>query len=149
MLRSILRVTFTLAMTLSIALGIFAGIGTSLAYAASQPASASGYNPLGSAPTGVDFCYPSGYNRQGWRCGWRLAMAPYNLGAYSYGYYGNNYSGYYNPYYYGYYGYNYPYSNSGYGGRGSNTGIVDYGGLPRFGPYYYNACSYYNGPYCY
>ena len=93
MYRSMFRVFFTLAMTLSLTFGAFAGIGTSLASAASsQPTAAAGYHPVASVPTGVNYCYPSGYNRQGWRCGWRLAMAPYNLGSYNNcGYYGGYY----------------------------------------------------------
>jgi hypothetical protein len=146
MMRSVFRMLFTAAITLSLALGVFSGIGTSLALAAtSQPAAAAGYNPVGSVPTGMNYCYPSGYNRQGWRCGWRLAQAPYNLGSYYNGYYGYyGYNG-----YNGYYGY-YPYYNSGYGGRNPYPPVInDYGGLPRFGPYYYNTCYYYNNPYCY
>jgi len=55
---------------------VFFGIGTGMVYAASsQPTTADGYHPVASVPTGVNYCYPSGYNRQGWRCGWRLAMA--------------------------------------------------------------------------
>ena len=135
MLRTTLRMLFTVSMTLSLTLGVFSGVGTSLALAAnSQPSAASGYVPLGSVPAGVGYCYPSGYNKAGWRCGWRLAQAPYNLGTYYNGYYG--YYGYYNGYY-----------NSGYGGRGYNGYIADYGGKPRFSPYY-NACYSYYSPYC-
>jgi len=128
MLRSMFRIFFALAVTLSLTFGAFSGIGTSLAFAASsQPIAAPGYNPVASGPPEIGYCYPSGYNRQGWRCGWRLAMAPYNLGSYYAGY------NYYGGYYYG-----------GYGGRGYNNGyIADYGGRPRFGGYYY-PCYYVN-----
>jgi hypothetical protein len=163
MYRSMFRVCFTLAMTLSLTLGMFPGIGTSLASAASsQPVAAAGYNPVASVPTGMNYCYPSGYNRQGWRCGWRLAMYPYNMGSYNncgyYGGYSGNNCGYngYNGYYNGYNGYNNGYNgyyNSGYGGR-NNGYIADYGGQPRYNPcYYYNSCynpcSYNTGSYCY
>ena len=139
MSKAIFRSFIALIVTLSLTFGVIFGVGTSLASAASsQPNSAEGYNPVASVPTGINYCYPSGYNRQGWRCGWRLAMAPYNLGdANRYGYYGYNY-------YYGYgysgYGYGYPY----------NTGVQDYGGRPRFSPYYpnnyYNPYNYYGWP---
>ena len=136
MLRTTLRMLFTVSMTLSLTLGVFSGVGTSLASAASsQPAAASGYIPLGSVPAGVGYCYPSGYNKAGWRCGWRLAQAPYNLGTYYNNY---NYYGYYNGYY-----------NSGYGGRGPYGYMADYGGKPRYGNYYYNSCYYSYSPYCY
>ena len=126
MIRSLLRILFTLFFTLSLTLGAFAGIGTSLASAASAPTTASGYNPVASVPSGEDYCYPSGYNRQGWRCGWRLAMAPYNLGAYNCGcnyggYSGCNYGGYNNcgGNYGGYSGCNYGgYSGCTYLGEG-------------------------------
>lgn len=144
MLRSIVRVSFVMAVSLSLALGVFFVSGYSVAMAASDPAAtADGYNPVASTPPGVDYCYPTGYNRNGWRCGWRLAQAPYNLGDYYRYYYG-----YYYPYYY------YPYGNWGTGGYPTN--ITDYGGRPRFGPYYnwpyynggyYNPCGY-NNPYC-
>lgn len=139
MSKAILRTFIALVVTLSLTFGVIFGVGTSLASAAtSQPSSAEGYNPVGSVPTGMGYCYPSGYNRQGWRCGWRLAMAPYNLGdANRYGYYG------YNNYGYGYYGYNYGY---GYG-YPYNSGIQDYGGRPRFGPYYYPYNNYYPNNY--
>jgi len=146
MVRSILRILFAAAMTLSMTLGVFAGAGVSLASAAGSPTGAvvPGYSPVASVPTGVSYCYPSGYNRQGWRCGWRLAQAPYNLGSY------------YNRYYYGGYNYNYygyyPYYNSGYGGRGPYPVINDYGGMPRYGyyyPYYYNSNNMYNRKTCY
>ncbi len=164
MLKSIFRVLFTLAFTLSLTFGVFAGFGTSMASAASsQPTAAEGYNPVASVPVDMSYCYPSGYNRQGWRCGWRLAMYPYNLGAsycnygynncYNTGYnncYNTGYSNCYNPCYNtGYsncYGYNY-----GMGGYGYYPGstITDYGGRPRFGPYY-NNCNYpYYNSYCY
>lgn len=146
MLRSMLRVFFALAVSLSLAFGVFSGVGTSRASAAGQPTTEGGYNPAASVPTGMGYCYPSGYNRNGWRCGWRLAAAPYNLGSYN-GYY----SGYYNGY--GYYG---GYYNSGTGGYPGYTGYTgDYGGNPRFGTYYYysgyyyNPCYYNNDPYCY
>ena len=134
MLRTTFRMLFTVSMTLSLTIGVFSGVGTSLASAASsQPAAAAGYNPVGSVPVEIAKCYPSGYNKAGWRCGWRLAQAPYNLGTYYNNY---NYYGYYNGYY-----------NSGYGGRGYNGYMADYGGLPRYGPYY-NACYYNHFPYC-
>jgi hypothetical protein len=151
MLRVMFRLFFTLAMTLSLALGIFAG-GAGVASAASdQPTAASGYNPVASVPTGIGYCYPSGYNRAGWRCGWRLAMYPYNMGSCYYnncgGYYYGNYGNCYNGYngcngYYGYnnYGYNnyYPYAvRTDYPG--------DYGGQPRYQypyPCYYNPYGY-------
>jgi hypothetical protein len=146
MLRSMLRVFFALAVGLSLALGVFSGVGTTPALAASQTPVASGYNPVSSDPTDISYCYQSGYNRNGWRCGWRLAMAPYNLGDY-YGYY----NGYYNGYGYGYTGYGYGY-NSGQCPPGYNG---DYGGRPRYGCYYpyypYNQYNpyppYYNPPY--
>ncbi len=134
MLRSMFRIFFALVISLSLAFGVFAGIGTGRAYAASQPPTAAGYNPLDSVPSGVDYCYPSGYNRHGWRCGWRLAQAPYNLGDYY------RYHGYYGYYYYPYYG--------GYGGLPVNGYIEDYGGLPRYGGYYYYNCYNYS-PVCY
>lgn len=143
MTRSILRVFFALAVSLSLAFGVFAGVGVSPAAAANRPATGSGYNPQASGIPGMGYCYPSGYNRNGWRCGWRLAAAPYNLGSYyGYGYYG----------YYGNYGY-----NGGYYGNGGTGGYpVDYGGNPRYGYYYnpyyynyYNPCAYNNNPYCY
>jgi hypothetical protein len=146
-MKSVFRVFFALAVSLSLTFGALSGIGTSMALAASsQPTTADGYNPVGSVPTGIDYCYPSGYNKQGWRCGWRLAMYPYNLGSY----YGYNYG--YNPYYYGYNPYYYGYGyNYGYGGK-VPAPITDYKGLPRFGPYYYNyyyqnnyPCYYVNG----
>jgi hypothetical protein len=159
MMRSMFRIAFSFALALSLAFGVFSGIGTSLASAASsQPVAASGYNPEGATPTGVGYCYPSGYNRNGWRCGWRLAMAPYNLGdyynrCYNYNYYGN----------YGYnnynncgYNYGYNYGNYGYGGYGYGGYYNwvppngDYGGRPRFGGWYYNnPCTTYYNPYCY
>jgi len=155
MLRSMFRVSFALAIALSMAFGVFSGFAS----AASQPTVAGGYNPVGSTPTGMGYCYPSGYNRNGWRCGWRLAMAPYNLGSY-YGY-NNGYYGYNNSYYNGYYGYYNGYY--GTGGRNYNGYTGDYGGRPRFDPYYYNYgynnygyynngyynnCNYYYYPYC-
>ncbi len=137
MFRSMFRVTFALVVALSLALGLFAGAGTHTVFAASDP-------------DGTGYCYPSGYNRQGWRCGWRLAQAPYNLGDYNRYYYGNGYY-YYNNYNYGY---GYPYYNGGTGGQPEN--ISDYGGRPRFGWYYYgyynngynNYCDPYSNPYC-
>lgn len=139
MLKSVIRVSFALAVSLALAFGAFFGFGTSLALAAGTPATAvDGIGPVASGTPDMGYCYPSGYNRQGWRCGWRLAMAPYNLGdAARYGYYGNYGYG-----YYGYYGNGYyPYYNYGY----CNNGAVDYGGRPRYGPYnyyygYYNPC---------
>jgi len=131
------RVLFTLAVTFALTFGIFSGTG--VAYAAkSQPTAAAGYNPVDSVPSGVNFCYPSGYNRQGWRCGWRLAMYPYNMGACYYGPCGGYYYGYTgNPYYYG----------------GREPGYVaDYGGQPRYNPCYYNTNCYnpcYNPCYTY
>jgi len=112
MARTMLRVIFALVVSLSLAFGVFAGAGVSQAFAADQP---SGYNPVASTPPDVGYCYPSGYNRQGWRCGWRLAQAPYNLGSY------------YNGYYYG---------------TGGPYGTGDYGGLPRYCYYYYNGVCY-------
>jgi hypothetical protein len=154
MLRSKFRVIFTLAFALALMFQVFFGIGTGMVYAASsQPTTADGYHPVASVPTGVNYCYPSGYNRQGWRCGWRLAMAPYNLGSYNCGYYGGyygncGYNGYYNNGYY-----NNGYYNSGYGGR-TNGYIADYGGQPRYNPCYYQQSTCYNpcynyGSYCY
>ncbi|MFM8322654.1 MAG: hypothetical protein ACKOC5_17220 [Chloroflexota bacterium] len=131
-----LRVLFALVVSLSLALGVFAGAGTTQAFAASGSNTAGGYTPQASGAPDISYCYPSGYNRQGWRCGWRLAQAPYNLGDYNNYYYGY----YYNPYYYGYPTGGYP-----------PQPIADYGGNPRFGPYYYyyNPCYYnYYGPYC-
>lgn len=158
MLRSMFRVFFTLAVTLSLTFGVFAGFGISLASAASsQPTAAAGYSPVASVPTGVNYCYPSGYNRQGWRCGWRLAMYPYPMGTYNNCGYSGSYGG--CGYTGGYYG-----GYSGYGGRGTygtnyGTGVVDYGGQPRYNPCYnynynyntcYNPCTSYNyGSYCY
>ena len=139
MLRSMLRMFFTLAMTLSLALGIFSGV----ALAASQPPTVvDGYHPVASTPVDMSYCYPSGYNKAGWRCGWRLAMAPYNLGScgYYYGGYCGGYNGYNNGYYNGY---------SGYGGRGNNGYVADYGGRPRYDPCYYNSCYNYNYNNCY
>jgi hypothetical protein len=140
MLQSIFRVFFALAVALSLTFGVFSGIGASPALAASPTTAASGDNPIVSVPTDVSYCYPSGYNRQGWRCGWRLAMAPYNLGDYyaynrGYGYYGYGYYGY-NPYGYGY--------NSGICPPGPNG---DYGGRPRYGCYYPNYPYYPYNPY--
>jgi hypothetical protein len=132
MLRSMVRISFTLMLALTFALAVFAGLGASPVSAASQPNTAAGYNPLDSVPTGTNYCYPSGYNRQGWRCGWRLAQAPYNLGDYN-RYCGYGYNGYYGNCYYGGY-YNGGYYNGGYGGQPIN----DYGGYPRYGYYYYN-----------
>ncbi len=162
MLRTLFRIFFTISLTL----GAFAGLGTNLAYAASQPPTAAGYNPVASVPSGVDYCYPSGYNKQGWRCGWRLAMAPYNLGGYGYcgGYYGGYsgcgyYGGYNNCYYGGYNNCNYGgYNNCYYGGYNNcnyggyyggyrNSNISDYGGQPRYG-YYGGYCGGYYGGYC-
>jgi hypothetical protein len=141
MLRSMVRTLFTVAIALALSLGLFSGFGTSLALAASsQPDSAAGYNPVASVPTGMNYCYPSGYNRQGWRCGWRLAMAPYNLGSYNCGYYNG---------YYGNCGYYGDYYNSGYGGRNYNQNITDYGGQPRYNPCYYNYNTCYNYNPCY
>jgi hypothetical protein len=143
MLRSMFRVLFALAVALSLTFGVFSGVGTASA-ASSQPTAAAGYNPVASVPTGMSYCYPSGYNRQGWRCGWRLAMYPYNMGSYNCGYNGGYYN---NCGYYG--GYNY-----GYGGRGNNGYVADYGGQPRYNPcYYYTTCYNYNpcynyGSYC-
>jgi hypothetical protein len=136
MLRSMFRVFFTLAFALSLIFQVFFGFGINLAYAASQPTPvASGYHPVASTPTDLGYCYPSGYNRQGWRCGWRLAMYPYPISTYNCGYY----SGYYGNCGYNY-GYNYGYNggyNYGYGGRGY---VADYGGQPRYNPCYYNNC---------
>jgi hypothetical protein len=138
MLRATFRVFFALVVSLSLAFGLFAGV----AFAADQPAvSADGYNPVASEPVDAGYCYPTGYNRNGWRCGWRLAMAPYNLGDY----YRYNYGYYYAPYW-GYGGIPTPPPPSG-----------DYGGRPRFQSYnyyYYSGytpyCSWYNGYYyCY
>jgi len=134
MLRSMVRIFFTLVLSLSLTLGVIAGFGTSPASAASQPTASAGYNPLDSIPTGVNYCYPSGYNRQGWRCGWRLAQAPYNIGDY------NRYYG----YYYGYYPY------YGYGGQPPIVnGQVDYRGAPRYGYPYYPYYPYYQTRSCY
>jgi hypothetical protein len=139
MLRASFRVFFALVVSLSLAFGLFAGVGTSRAFAADQPGvSADGYNPVASEPVDTGYCYPSGYNRNGWRCGWRLAMAPYNLGDY----YRYNYGYYYNPYY------------VGWGPTPVPPG-GDYGGLPRYQTYYYYGpyyptCYWYNGMYrCY
>jgi hypothetical protein len=146
MARSLFRIIFALAVSLSLALGVFAGVGIIPASAASGPNTGGGYNPAASTPPGISYCYPTGYNRNGWRCGWRLAQAPYNLGDYNryyYGYYYNNYP---------YYGYG-PYYNSGTGGYPTPSNPVDYGGSPRYGYYYYNGyyypCSYSYGQYCY
>jgi hypothetical protein len=142
MSRSMFRLLFTMAVTLSLTFGVFAGFGVSPVAAASQPKAAAGLNPVASGPTEVNFCYPSGYNKQGWRCGWRLAMYPYPISTYNCGYYGNYYGGCGN--YYGGYGYNNGYNGyngySGYGGRGNNGYIADYGGQPRYNPCYYNSC---------
>lgn len=152
-MNSIFRTIFALVISLALAFGVFAGSGLA---ASSQPAAADGINPVASGPTGIGYCYPSGYNRQGWRCGWRLAMAPYNLGdAAHYGgywyngvwypYYNYNYN--YNPNYYNPYGYNYYPYDSGRVPPPSN-GVVDYGGKPRYG-YYWNYNYNYNyGCYC-
>jgi hypothetical protein len=142
-MRSTFRVVFALVIALSLAFGIFAGAGTQTA----QAASGTTVGPQGSTAPGIGYCYPTGYNRQGWRCGWRLAQAPYNLGNYNY-----YYNGYYNPYgYNNYYNSGY-YGNSGYGGYPPSN-VTDYGGYPRYGYYYYNGyynpCMYYNNPYCY
>ena len=140
MLRSNFRVVFALAVVLSLVLGVF---GTGVAAAATPTGSGSQYSPVASTPPGTGYCYPSGYNRNGWRCGWRLAQAPYNLGDY-YGYY----YGYYNMGYYPYYG------NGGTGGYPPQNG--DYGGRPRFMPYWYNYyypyqnnCNYWYNGVCY
>ena len=142
MFRSMFRFFFTLAVTLSLTFGVFSGFGTSLALAASsQPQQAAGYHPVASTPTEMGYCYPSGYNKQGWRCGWRLAMYPYPMSTYNCGYYG----GYSNPC--GYNGYN---PNYGYGGRGNTGYVADYGGQPRYNPcYYYNYNTCYNYNPCY
>lgn len=147
MLRSTFRVFFALTVSLSLALGIFAGVGVGVAFAADTPNTAGGYDPAASTPPDVSYCYPSGYNRNGWRCGWRLAQAPYNLGDYYNRYYYNGY--WYNGYYYPYY------PNYGTGGIPVNN-VVDYGGRPRYptynyGYYYngYNYCNPYYNPYCY
>ena len=133
-MKSMFELIFALALALSLTFGAFSGVGTASA-ASNQPAAADGINPIGSKPTDMGYCYPSGYNRQGWRCGLRLAMAPYNLGSYNY-YYNN---GYYYNYSYGYY----PYNNY-------NNGNVDYGGQPRYNPYYYGYGYNYNDQYgCY
>lgn len=137
MVRPTFRIVLTLAVALALVLAVFPGFGTNLALAAgNQPAAKDGYNPLASTPPGIGYCYPSGYNRNGWRCGWRLAQAPYNLGTYNY-------------YYNGYY----PYYNYGWGGQvPPANNITDYGGAPRYGYYYnyYYPCYYYwNGYYYY
>ena len=141
MVRSMVRVGFALAVAFALAFGAFAGIGVKAVQAAGAPDTAGDSGPAAYVPGGTDYCYPTGYNRQGWRCGWRLAQAPYNLGDYYRYYYGYNYYYYYN------YGYYYPY----YGGTGGYPGITDYGGRPRFGGYWYNGYYYscYPGnPYC-
>ena len=132
MLRSIFRVFFALAIALSLAFGLFFSIGASPAMAGGQTTIASGHGPIASVPPEISKCYPSGYNRNGWRCGWRLAMAPYNLGS-RYGYY------YYNGYYY-----NYGYGGGYYYGQCPPPPGGDYGGRPRYGPCYNN---YYYYPY--
>ena len=160
-MNTVFRIIFALAVSLALTFGAFAGTSTAFA-AGSQPASADGINPVVSVPTGIGYCYSSGYNRQGWRCGWRLAMAPYNLGdAYWNGgywyngvWYSNytNYGGYWwNGVWYpnnnNYGGYNYPVNNQ-YNQPPWNNGKVDYQGRPRFG---YNYGPYYNynyGCYC-
>lgn len=140
MLKSNFRVVFALAVALSLVFGIF---GTGAASAAAPTGSGSQFNPVANTPTGTGYCYPSGYNRNGWRCGWRLAQAPYNLGDYYgmyYGYYNMGYNPYYNPY-------------GGTGGYPPKNG--DYGGRPRFMPYwyyyypYYNNCTYWMNGVCY
>ncbi len=60
MLRSILRVVFTLAVGLSLTLGVFSVVGTTPALAAGQTPVASGYTPVSSDPIDVSYCYPSG-----------------------------------------------------------------------------------------
>jgi len=147
MFRSMFRVLFALAVALSLTLGVFSIGGVSLAAAASQAPTDSGYNPVASTPPDMGYCYPSGYNRNGWRCGWRLAMYPYNMGDY------NRYCGY--GYGYGYTGCQgyYPGWVPGTGGRNwvppYNGGVVDYGGRPRYNPCYYNPCYNYNYNYNY
>jgi hypothetical protein len=149
MLRSMFRVLFALAVTLSLTFGVFSGVGTSQVFAANQPpTAAAGYNPVASVPTGVNYCYPSGYNKQGWRCCWRLAMYPYPMSTYNCGYYGSPCGGYYGNYCGNYYG---SYCG-GYSGTGGRNGIVDYRGQPRYNPcYYYSTCynpCYNYGSYC-
>ena len=100
MFRMILKTLGVLAIALPLSVG-FLATSPVLAYAAAQPvqanpqtALASANLPVASDPSGEGVCLPSGYNLHGWRCGWRLAVAPYNLGGYGYcgGYYGG-YSG--------------------------------------------------------
>ena len=150
-MKSIVRIFFVLAVTLSLTFGAFSVTGFSTALAASsQPTAADGLNPVAADPSGMGYCYPSGYNRQGWRCGWRLAMAPYNLGDYYNNYYYYGYNGYYNGYN-GYNGYNNGYYNGYYPGQygNYNGNVVDYGGRPRFGSYNYGYYYNYNyGCYC-
>lgn len=142
MFRKMFRVFFALAVALSLTFGAFSG-GVSLAAAASQAPTDSGYNPVASTPPDMGYCYPSGYNRNGWRCGWRLAMAPYNLGDY------NRYCGYGYGYGYNCYGY-YPGWTPGTGGRQNIPVNGDFGGRPRFNPCYaYNPCYNYNYNPCY
>ncbi len=110
MLRSIVKILGTLAFTLTLSLAVLTTSSVNVAFAASQPsqgnpqaALASVNPPIVSDASGQGVCLPNGYNLNGWRCGWRLALAPYNLGGYASPYY---YGGYYSPAY-GTGGYNY------------------------------------------
>jgi hypothetical protein len=93
MFRTIIKTLGMLAITLSLSLGVLAMNPVNVALAASQPTLASVNLPVASDPTGQGTCLPSGYNLNGWRCGWRL----YNYGGYAYGtggYYSPSYGAY-------------------------------------------------------
>ncbi len=149
MFRLILKTLGILAIALPLSVGFLAS-SPALAYAASQPgqanpqtALASANLPVASAPAGEGVCLPSGYNLNGWRCGWRLAIAPYNLG----GYYGGYSGGYYEPSYGSAYEPNYC-APDGDGDVDDWTCNGYYGGYaaPVYRPFYYNY-GYMYGPF--
>ncbi len=148
MFRSFLKSVGMLAMVLAFSFGVLATSPANVALAAGQPAQAAPHTiqasanlPVISDPTGQGVCLPSGYNLNGWRCGWRL----YGYGGYGYGGYGNG--GYYAPTYEGAYEPQYcapdgdwdvdDWTCSGYGGYAAPMYSPGY-----YAPYYYSPFFY-------